>query len=225
MKKMIRKHFSRELEKIKKEILSLGAKVEEQVRMAIQAVETNDAELAKQIIKSDFNIDEMEVEIEEDCLKILALHQPVAVDLRFLIAVIKINNDLERIGDQAVNIAERVDVIAKRDLSEFFFDYTAMGEKVQDMLKMSLDALINMDYDMAYSVVMRDDEVDQIKVDAYDRIKQAMSKHPDKIGYLINLLLISRHLERLADHTTNIAEEVIYLVEGEIVRHAAYNRE
>ena len=193
--------------------------------MAIQAVETNDAELAKQIIKSDFNIDEMEVEIEEDCLKILALHQPVAVDLRFLIAVIKINNDLERIGDQAVNIAERVDVIAKCDLSELFFDYTAMGEKVQDMLKMSLDALVNMDYDMAHSVVMRDDEVDQIKVDAYDRIKQAMSKHPDKIGYLINLLLISRHLERLADHTTNIAEEVIYLIEGEIVRHAAYNRE
>ena len=225
MKKMIRKHFSRELEKIKKQILSLGAKVEEQVRMATQAVETHDAELAKQIIKSDFDIDEMEVEIEEECLKILALHQPVAVDLRFLIAVIKINNDLERIGDQAVNIAERVDVIAKRDLSEFFFDYTSMGEKVQQMLKMSLDALVNMDYDVAYSVVMRDDEVDQIKGDAYDRIKQAMSKHPDKIGYLINLLLISRHLERLADHTTNIAEEVIYLIEGEIIRHAAYNRE
>ncbi|MGD8209085.1 MAG: phosphate signaling complex protein PhoU [Desulfobacterales bacterium] len=225
MKKMIRKHFSRELEKIKKQILSLGARVEEQVRMATQAVEAHDAELAKQIIKSDFEIDEMEVEIEEECLKILALHQPVAVDLRFLIAVIKINNDLERIGDQAVNIAERVDVIAKHDLSEFFFDYTAMGEKVQDMLKMSLDALVNMDYDTAYSVVMRDDEVDQIKSDAYDRIKKAMSKHPDKIGYLINLLLISRHLERLADHATNIAEEVIYLIEGEIVRHAAYNRE
>ena len=222
---MIRKHFSRELEKIKKQILSLGAKVEEQVRMATQAVETHDAELAKQIIKSDFQIDEMEVEIEEECLKILALHQPVAVDLRFLIAVIKINNDLERIGDQAVNIAERVDVIAKRDLSEFFFDYTSMGEKVQQMLKMSLDALVNMDYDTAYNVVMLDDEVDQIKGDAYDRIKQAMSKHPDKIGYLINFLLISRHLERLADHTTNIAEEVIYLIEGEIIRHAAYNHE
>jgi phosphate transport system protein len=225
MKKMIRKHFSRELEKIKKLILSLGAKVEEQVRMATQAVETHDAELAQQIIKSDYDVDEMEVEIEEECLKILALHQPVAVDLRFLIAVIKINNDLERIGDQAVNIAERVDVIAKRDLSDLFFDYTSMGEKVQEMLKMSLDALVSMDYDLAYSVVMRDDEVDQIKSDAYDRIKQAMSNHPDKIGYLINLLLISRHLERLADHTTNIAEEVIYLIEGEIVRHAAYNRE
>jgi phosphate transport system protein len=225
MEQRIRKHFSRKLEKIKKLILSLGAMVEEQVRMATQAVETRDAELVQKIIKSDHDIDEMEVEIEEECLKVLALHQPVAVDLRFLIAVIKINNDLERIGDQAVNIAERVDVIAKRDLSEFFFDYTAMGGKVQEMLKMSLDALVNMDYDIAYSVVMRDDEVDQIKVDAYDRIKQAMRKHPDKIGYLINLLLISRHLERLADHATNIAEEVIYLIEGEIVRHAAYNRE
>ena len=199
--------------------------VEEQVRLATQAVETHDAELAKQIIKSDFDIDEMEVEIEEECLKTLALHQPVAVDLRFLVAVIKINNDLERIGDQAVNIAERVDVIAKRGPSDFFFDYSSMGEKVQVMLKMSLDALVNMDYDLAFSVVMRDDEVDQIKSEAYDRIKQAMSEHPDKIGYLINLLLISRHLERLADHATNIAEEVIYLVEGEIIRHAAYNRE
>ena len=222
---MIRKHFSRELEKIKKQILSLGARVEEQVRMATQAVETHDAELAKQIIKSDYDIDEMEVEIEEDCLKILALHQPVAVDLRFLIAVIKINNELERIGDQAVNIAERVDAISKGVQLDLFFDYSSMGEKVQDMLKLSLDALVNMDYDLAFSVVMRDDEVDKIKHDAYDRIKQAMGEHPDKLGELINLLLISRHLERLADHATNIAEEVIYLIEGEIIRHAAYNRE
>ncbi len=225
MKKMIRMHFSRELEKIKKQILSLGAKVEERVRMATQAVETHDAELAKQIIKSDYDIDEMEVEIEEDCLKILALHQPVAVDLRFLIAVIKINNELERIGDQAVNIAERVDAICRGAQLDFFFDYSSMGEKVQDMLKLSLDALVNMDYDLAFSVVKRDDEVDKIKHDAYDRIKQAMGEHPDKLGELINLLLISRHLERLADHATNIAEEVIYLIEGEIIRHAAYNRE
>ena len=222
---MIRKHFSRELEKIKKQILSLGAKVEEQVRMATQAVETHDAELAQQIIQSDYDIDEMEVEIEEECLKVLALHQPVAVDLRFLIAVIKINNELERIGDQAVNIAERVDIIGKGEQLDLFFDYSAMGEKVQDMLKSSLDALVNMDYDLAYSVVVRDDEVDQIKSDAYDRIKKAMGDHPGKLGELINLLLISRHLERLADHATNIAEEVIYLIEGEIVRHAAYNRE
>jgi phosphate transport system protein len=224
MEQRIRKNFSRELEKIKKLILSLGAMVEEQVHMATQAVETHDAELVKQIIKSDHGIDEMEVEIEEECLKILALHQPVAIDLRFLIAVIKINNDLERIGDQAVNIAERVDVIAKRDLPDFFFDYSSMGEKAQKMLKMSLDALVNMDYDQAYEVVVMDDEVDKIKHDAYDRIKHAMGEHPDKLGELINLLLISRHLERLADHATNIAEEVIYLIEGEIVRHAEYDR-
>ena len=224
MQKMIRKHFSRELEKIKKQILSLGAMVEDRVRIALNAVDTNDAELAHKIIKTDYEIDEMEVEIEEECLKILALHQPVAVDLRFLIAVIKINNDLERIGDQAVNIAERVDVIAKRGLSDLLFDYSSMGEKAQKMLKMSLDALVNMDYDLAFKVVMMDDEVDQIKGDAYDRIKRAMGEHPDKIGYLINLLLISRHIERLADHTTNIAEEVIYMIEGEIVRHAQYDR-
>ena len=167
----------------------------------------------------------MEVEIEEECLKVLALHQPVAVDLRFLIAVIKINNDLERIGDQAVNIAERVDVIAKGDLSDFFFDYSSMGEKAQNMLKMSLDALVNMDYNQAFEVVMMDDEVDLIKKDAYDRIKKAMRDHPGKLGELINLLLISRHLERLADHATNIAEEVIYLFKGEIIRHVTYNRD
>jgi phosphate transport system protein len=222
MEKRIRKHFSRELEKIKKLILSLGTMVEERVRMATQAIESNDAVLAQRIIKSDYEIDEMEVDIEEECLKVLALHQPVAIDLRFIIAVIKINNELERIGDQAVNIAERVWVTAKSEQLERYFDYSAMGEKAQNMLKMSLDALVNMDYDQAFEVVKMDDSVDQIKSDAYDRIKQAMGKHPDKIGYLINVLLISRHIERLADHATNIAEEVIYLIEGEIIRHAQH---
>ena len=213
------KRFRKELENIKKQILTLGSMVEERVQMAIKAVEDNDSDLANQIIKTDYEIDEVEVEIEEECLKVLALHQPVAVDLRFLVAVIKINNDLERIGDQAVNIAERVGVTAKLEPIDNFFDYSSMGEKVQAMLKMSLDALINLDMDTAYKVATLDDEVDDIKSEAYDRIKRAIQENPDKVGYLINLLLISRHLERLADHTENIAEEVIYLVEGEIVRH------
>ena len=225
MEKRIRKHFSRELEKIKKLILSLGTMVEARVRMAVKAIEDNDADLAQRIIKTDFEVDEMEVDIEEECLKVLALHQPVAIDLRFIIAVIKINNELERIGDQAVNIAERVGVTAKIDQLEMFFDYSAMGEKAQTMLKLSLDALVTMDYDRAFSVVMMDDEVDAIKEQAYDRIKKTMGEHPDKIGYLINLLLISRHLERLADHATNIAEEVIYLIEGEIIRHAQHDQD
>ncbi|MBT8375119.1 MAG: phosphate transport system regulatory protein PhoU, partial [Deltaproteobacteria bacterium] len=130
------KHFQRELEKIKKKILSLGTMVEESVRMAIKAIEEFDGEVAKQIIFSDHKIDEMEVEIEEECLKIMALHQPVAVDLRFLVAVIKINNDLERIGDQAVNIAQRVKTITKKEGYDFIFDYSVMAEKAETMLKM-----------------------------------------------------------------------------------------
>jgi phosphate transport system protein len=216
------KHFRKELETIKKRILTLGSMVEDLVHDSVQAVERVDAELADEIIKKDSEIDETEVDIEEECLKVLALHQPVAVDLRFIIAVIKINNELERIGDQAVNIAQRVQVIAKRPKPPFWFDYSEMGEKAQKMLRMSLDALVNMDVDLAYRVITMDDEVDQIKSDAYDKIKQAIQELPERVGYYINLLLISRHLERLADHATNIAEEVIYLVEGEIFRHAQY---
>ena len=217
------KHFRRELDKINKDLLVLGSMVEERVQLALKSVDAIDAHLAEKIIKTDYEIDEMEVEIEEECLKALALYQPVAIDLRFVIAVIKINNDLERIGDQAVNIAERVITISKSSGAHgFFFDYAAMGEKTQKMLQMSLDALINMDVDLAYKVLTLDDEVDKIKSDAYDRIKIAIEENQDRIGYLINLLLVSRHLERLADHTTNIAEEVIYLIEGEIVRHASY---
>jgi phosphate transport system protein len=216
------KHFRKELESIKKRILTLGALVEDRVRLAVQSVDQIDAEIAGRIIKTDFEVDAMEVEVEEECLKVLALHQPVAVDLRFIIAVIKINNDLERIGDQAVNIAQRVEVIAKRPKPPFMFDYSVMAEKVQRMLKMSLDAFVNLDVDTAYKVITMDDEVDQIKNEAYDKIKQAIQDLPERVGYYINLLLISRHLERLADHATNVAEEVIYLVEGEIFRHAEY---
>lgn len=216
------KYLQRELEKIKKRILSLGTLVEDRVRMAMEAVENLDTALARKVIESDYEIDEAEVEVEEECLKILALHQPVAVDLRFLIATIKINNDLERIGDQAVNIAERLLIMAKRPAPEFVFDYSIMSTKTQHMLAMSLDALVNLDVDLAFKVLSQDDEIDAIKIDAYDQIKTAIKATPDRVGYLINMMLISRHLERLADHATNIAEEVVYLIEGEIVRHGNY---
>jgi phosphate transport system protein len=216
------RYLIRELDKIKKKILSLGALVEERVRMTSAAVDNRDAVIAQKIVDTDWEIDDMEVEVEEECLKILALHQPVAVDLRFIVTAIKINNDLERIGDQAVNIAERVLIIAKRPEMDFVFDYVPMAEKAETMLKMSLDAMVNMDVDIAFKVISMDDEVDAIKTLAYDRIKEAIKGNPARVGYLINLLLISRHLERLADHATNIAEEVIYLIEGEIVRHGKY---
>jgi phosphate transport system protein len=214
--------FQKELDKMKKLILSLGAMVEERLRLAIRAIEDGDAQVAEKIIKSDYEIDEKEVEVEEECLKIMALYQPVAVDLRFLIAVVKINNDLERIADEAVNIAERVTSITGKQDGAFPFDYSYMAEIVEDMLKKSLDALVNLDVDLAFKVVTLDDNVDDLHNTAYDLIKREMLKIPDQAGALINLYLISRHLERIADHATNIAEEVIYLVEGEIVRHGNY---
>jgi phosphate transport system protein len=214
------KHFHRELDKIKKMILSLGALVEKRVHQIKQAVEDRDAATAKEVIHLDHEIDQMEVDIEEECLKIIALHQPVATDLRFLIAVIKINNDLERIGDQVVNIAQRIVSIAKVPTAPYNFDYSEMANKAESMLRMSLDSLVNQDLDDAIKVLHLDDEVDDIKNKAYDRIKKAIADGvTDDIGYMINLLLISRHIERLADHATNIAEEVVYMIEGEIVRH------
>jgi len=213
------RHLQKELEKLKKYILSLGAMVEERVRKVIKALETRDAETAEEIVHSDWEVDDFEVEIEEECLKILALHQPVAVDLRFICAVIKINNDLERIGDEAVNIAERVAYISKRRSTMIPVDYALMAEKTEAMLKDSLDALVNLDAVLANKVRLADDEVDDIHVENYDKVKAAIKAQPERVGSLINLLQISRHLERIADHATNIAEEVIYMIEGVIHRH------
>ena len=216
------KRLQKELEEIKKRILALGAMVEERVRMAIKAIKDWDADLAEEILRRDYEIDELEIEVEEECLKILALHQPVAVDLRFIIAVIKINNDLERIGDEAVNIGNRVQAIAKRQRLQLSFDYTIMAEKAASMLRMSLDALVNLDIDLAFKILTMDDEVDRMQRETYDRIKEFMKHEPEASGYLINLYTMSRHLERVADHSTNIAEEVIHLIEGEIVRHGRW---
>ena len=213
------KHFQKELEKIKKMMLTLGGLVEDRVNQVIDAVIDFDAETANQIIKNDIEIDDREVELEEECLKIMALYQPVASDLRFLVAMLKINNDVERIGDEAVNIAERVLTISKQIRCEFFFDYSEMADAAKIMLKKALDAMVEVDADLAREVVSMDDKVDGMHNHAYDVIKGYMTQKPDCIGYLLNLFLISRHIERLADHATNIAEEVIYMIDGEIIRH------
>ena len=215
-------YFQTELDKIKKRVLSLGTMVEERVRMAVKAIDAIDMEVVDKIINTDYEIDETEVEVEEECLKVLALYQPVAVDLRFLICVIKINNDLERIADEAVNIAQRVQAIAKSERDEILFDYSDMAEKAQSMLKKSLDAFVNLDLDLAFNVLMLDDEVDALHRSAYDSIKRSLGDHPEKVGFYINMYLISRHIERIADHATNIAEEVVYLIEGDIVRHEKF---
>jgi phosphate transport system protein len=211
-------HLQRAIEKIKKEILSLGAMVEDRLQKAIYAIKSGDLSLARKIIDTDFQIDEQEIEVEEECLKILALYQPVATDLRFLVAVIKINNDLERIADYASNISQRF-ISSSHNPDKFKYDYTSMADQAAKMLKMSLDALVQMDVDMAYQVRDMDKDVNIMRNEAYDSMKKDIQAHPQMVGEIINMYLISRHLERIGDHTTNIAEEVIYLIEGEIVRH------
>lgn len=209
----------REIDRLKKNILALGATVEESLQKAVTAVTNRDASLAKQVIRLDDEIDGAEVEIEEECLKILALYQPVAIDLRFIVAVLKINNDLERIGDLSVNIAKQGRHLAKREILKIPFDFQGMAEKAQGMLKRALDSLVNMDPITAKEVCAADDEVDAINRDMFAKVESEIQRQPERLDDLIRLFAISRNVERIADHATNIAEDVIYMTEGEIVRH------
>lgn len=211
--------LKKELDKLKRSLLRLGAMIEERFDMMIESIESLDASIAEKIINSDYEIDEAEVSIEEECLKMLALYQPVAIDLRFLVAAIKINNDMERIADNIVNVAQRISVAAKEKEDIFAFDYMEMARNVKEMLQKSLDVFVNTDLDLAYKIRIMDDDVDKIKDQAYDVTKDVLKEYPDKSGHIINMYLISRHLERIADLATNIAEEIIHIVEGDIVRH------
>ncbi len=214
-------HLQREIDRLKRKILALGALVEEDLRLAVKALGERDDKLARRVVETDIEIDNMEVEVEEDCLKVLALHQPVAIDLRFIIAVLKINNDLERIGDLSANIAERAASIAKQERVESPYDFPEMSQKVQAMLHTALDSLVNLDSKLAHTVLAADDEVDAINRSMYERVQQHIRRNPDKMDTLIQMLAVSRNLERIADHTTNIAEDVIYMVDGEIIRHGS----
>lgn len=211
--------FHHELTKLNKKLLKLSTMVEDRVRIATQVIDSRDDKCIQHLIKSDYEVDEMEIEIEEDCLKILALHQPVARDLRFLVAVIKINNEMERIADIAVNIAKRVENISKfKHAAAINYDFSLMSEKALSMLKKSIDALINTNAKMARSIFLDDDVVDECRTRCYEDIKERIKKDPDHPGYHINTYLLARHLERIADRAVNIAEEVIYFVEGTITR-------
>ncbi len=212
-------HFIKEVNLLKDMILELSGRVEDQLGRAVRSVMNRDVSAAQQVLEDDHAIDQNEVDVEEECLKILALYQPVAHDLRFIIAVLKINNDLERIGDLAVNIAERTLFLSSLPTATTSFDFPAMAMKSQMMVRQSLDALLRQDIDLAIRVREADDEVDEMNREMYEQIKQGIRKEPDRVDALIHLLSISRHLERVADHATNIAEDVIYMIKGEIVRH------
>ncbi len=212
-------HLLREIDKLKKQVLSLAAHVEENVRMATQSVENRDQTLAGKVIAHDREIDITEVDVEEECLKILALHQPVAHDLRYIVAILKINHDLERISDLAVNIAERAIALTNLPEPNVEFDIIKMGDMAREMVSRSLDAMINRDTELARKNWFSDDEIDDMNAANHSIIEAQIRKAPDLLEPLLNLLSVSRCLERIADHATNISKDVIYMIEGDIVRH------
>ncbi|MBS0208407.1 MAG: phosphate signaling complex protein PhoU [Planctomycetes bacterium] len=214
-------HLNRQLEHLKDEVIYVGALVEAALAKAISALRTRDEQLAREVIAADSEIDGMEVAVEKDCLNILALLQPVALDLRFVVAVLKINNDLERIGDLAKNIAKRVLVIARVPAIEIPVEFTEMARLAQAMVKQSLDALVTADGSLARQVRGDDDAVDELRDAIEAQILAAIAECPDQTEILLKVASVARHLERLADMATHIAEEVIYMVEGSIVRHRA----
>lgn len=211
--------MQKELDELKKMLLALSAVVEGRVLQSIQALMNSDEQLAQKVLSGDDEVDRMEVDLEEECLKVLALHQPVATDLRLIVSVLKMNNDLERMADLAVNISQRAVELATAPAVPSPFDLQKMSDQVQVMLKMSLDALVQQDSDMARRTIRLDDEVDALHKENFVHIKEAIRNAPERIDELVLFMSISRYLERIADLATNIAEDVVYLLDGEIIRH------
>jgi phosphate transport system protein len=213
------KHLQRDLDSLQRDILTLATSVEETIYKAIRALQEREVELAQQVIANDTSIDQQENRVEEECLKVLALHQPVAVDLRRTAAILKINTDLERMADLAADIAERALCVARPPHIPIPEDLQRMTDLTTSMVRQSLDAFVNLDARLARRVIRLDDEVDRYNSEIIVELIGLMQKSPEMVEPGLSLFSAVRHLERIADHATNIAEDVVYLVEGEIVRH------
>ena len=213
------KHIERQLENLKERILRLGTLVEEAISKSITAFINRDAALAQRVMASDEDIDSMEVEVEEECLKILALYQPVAADLRFVVSALKINNDLERMGDLAKNIAKRVTQLQGGSPYDRPPEIRTMATQAQEMVRQCLDAVVKRDPTLARQVREEDDIVDEARQRIQRRVMQGIKDQPDNAESLLRINSVAKHIERIADMATNIAEDVVYMVEGDIVRH------
>ena len=220
----MQRHVDAELQRIKDDLVRMAGLAEAAIGLAVKALVNRDAEMARQVIASDDAINMLELEIDELCLRTMALYQPEAKDLRFLAMALKINNDLERMGDQAVNIAERTLELLKEPLLKPLIDIPRMAEVAQRMVKDSLDAFVQQDVARARAVCEQDDEVDRYDDQIFRELLTYMMEDPRAITRSVNLILVSRHLERIADHATNIAEDVIYLAEGKTIKHHAQDR-
>src|SRR5210317_1238273 len=213
-------HLQRDLEKLKKEILKLGTMVESAINNAIFALNNREMSYVDEVLRLEDHINEMEVKIEEDCLKILALHQPVAGDLRFIVVSLKVNNDLERMGDFAKNIAKRArELMQEEPISTLPEFVNELPNLVRTMVRNSLDALVKLDVALARDVIAMDDKVDEINRAMYQEVTRVAKENPSKTEIAISLLSTSRYMERIGDLSTNIAEDVIFMVEGRVIRH------
>jgi phosphate transport system protein len=215
----VQRHFHEELEALKQTLLAMGGLVEDQIRRVMKALLERDDALAQEVIDRDRQVNTYDVEVDEQCVSLLALHQPAAGDLRFITTAMKIVTDLERIGDQAVNIAQRVLELNREPRLKPYIDLPRMAERAQRMVKESLDAFVARDTALARQVCGEDAEVDALKEQIFRELLTYMMEDPRTIPRAIRVILISRFIERVADHATNIAEMVVYMVEGKMVRH------
>lgn len=211
--------FQEKIAHLRLQVIKEGTLVEEALAKACRALFDFDTSLAQEVIDEDDVIDRMEMDIEDECLEIIALHQPVADDLRFLVAVLRINNDLERIGDIAGNIAKRSRYLAAHPKVSVPLDFPEMSRRAREMVKKAIDSLVNRDVELARAICAADEELDRMRNEGQEILIREMSRQSDKTETLVRMFAIVRHFERIGDMATHIAEDVIYLVEGEIVRH------
>jgi len=213
------RHFQEELELLQQRLLAMGGLAEERVRESVQSLSLRELDLVEHVLAGDEPINDLHVEIDARCFKLLALHQPMAVDLRAIVAAVKINTDLERVGDLAVNIAEATKRYLQHPPVKPLIDIPRMGDIAQGMLRDALDAFVRRDVTLAEAVLAEDDELDALKTQIFRELLTFMLSDPGTIEASLDLILISRHLERIGDHATNIAEDVIFMVSARDVRH------
>jgi phosphate transport system protein len=215
------RHFQEELDQLKRRLLEMGGAAEEQVRLAVKGLVERDHELIDQTLVGDRPLNDLHIEIDSRCFTLLALYQPMANDLRTIVAAVKINTDLERVGDLAVNIAEAARRYASHAPVKELIDIPRMATIAQTMLRDALDAFVRRDVSLAQMVLNEDDRLDGLKTQIFRELLTYMLQDPSKIEPALDLILVSRHLERIGDHATNIAEDVIFIVSAKDVRHHA----
>jgi phosphate transport system protein len=215
----MKKHYSEQLAGLREQVLRMGGLVEQMTRRVIQALVERDVGILPEVRSMETQVNQLHIEIDEACIELIALRQPAAVDLRFIAAAMKINTDMERIGDQAINIVERAEVLLTVPPLKPLIDIPRMADIAQEMLKASLDAFVSGDDALAYATILKDDEVDQLKDQVFRELLTFMMSDPTTIPRAMELILVSRHLERIGDHATNICEDVIFMVKGKDVRH------